>query len=581
MLQRELTPGMGSMLPRVFTPPLEHHINPPKGTLTAHAVGYGSGRDMSGGSGVRVYDPETECLCGCGLTPQTSWGFDANSFSKHVLGWKLLPYQQWLNIHALEKDDTDGGFRFKILVVLISRQQGKTYWLKQLGLWRLFVNARGNANRVTPGARLALIAAQNLQYAEGVLKDVVDEIRDSSSLSKELINHRVTNGNHRAILTNRRYWRAATASRKGGRSLSVDIAMLDELREHVTTDAWDAIAPTTLVRPFSQVVCTSNAGDVRSIVLRDLRDGAIRNIEAGDTQSTRTGLFEWSVPDNVDPRDETYWHMANPALGHLNNFKLSDLRSMFESMQYRNLPGFQTEHLCQWVDALKPGILPAEHWALTKDTASRRSLGATIYAGLDVNYERSRAFVSIAARRDDGNLHVEVVHAARGTDWIIPWLKQRKETWLTGIAVQKTGAPSSGMIEDLRRAGIPVVEWGPGIEVSGGSGMFFDQIVEHKIFHRPAPVLDRAAASGVSRNVGEGWVFDRRNSPVDVSPLIACVAAAWLANQPAANPPAVHSWPDDDTMREWEQEGAEKFKEGRPPNRSALDEIEGMSWWTR
>jgi hypothetical protein len=551
------------MLPRVFTPPLPEHCKGP-------AV-----------DPYRGGQPE-ECPCGCGLNPLTSWGFDCNAFAKNVLGYTLLPYQQWLNIHALEKGDSDGGFRFKIVAILVARQQGKTFWLKTLGLWRLFVNGKGAADRDSPGARLALIAAQNLGYAEGVLKDVVDTIRDSSALSRELINHRVTNGAHRAILTNRRYWRAATASRKGGRSLSVDIAMLDELREHVTTDAWDAIVPTTLVRPFSQVVCTSNAGDVRSIVLRDLRDGAARKIAAGDTADTSTGLFEWSVPDDVNPRDEQYWHMANPALGHLNNFRISDLRAMFESMQYRNMPGFRTEMLCQWVDALTPGIIPAEHWAYTTDTTSRRAEGSRVYAGLDVNYERSRAFVAIAARRDDGNLHIEVVQAARGTDWIIPWLVERKKTWLSGVAVQKTGAPASGMVEDMRRAGIPVVEWGPGLEVVGHTGAFYDQICEHTIFHRPSPVLDRAAASGVSRNVGDGFIFDRRNSQVDVSPLIACVAAAWLEHQPEVAPPMIHAWPDEDILRDWDVEGSSRFADAPAPGRSALDDLEGnTTWWTR
>jgi hypothetical protein len=117
------------------------------------------------------------------------------------------------------------------------------------------------------------------------------------------------------------------------------------------------------------------------------------------------------------------------------------------------------------------------------------------------------------------------------------------------------------MIDELERAGIKVVPWGPGNEVAAGCANFYDMIVEHRIYHRPAALLDRAAASGVARNVGEAWVFDRRNSPVDVSPLIACVAAAWLATTPPESPPEVHLWPDEDTLREWEQEGADLWKE--------------------
>lgn len=564
ILEKELTPEIGSMTPRIFTPPLPHHCTGPKADPF-----------VIGG------EPE-ECPCGCGLNPETSWGFACNDFAKYVLKRNLLPYQKWLNIHALEKEDRDGGFRFKILVVLISRQQGKTFWLQQLGLWRLFTSPTGTASRTNPGARLALIAAQNLQYAENVLKEVVDGIRDNDSLAKELVNHRVTNGNHRAILKNRRYWKAATASRKGGRSLSVDIAMLDELREHTTTDAFDAIVPTTLVRPFSQVVCTSNAGDVRSEVLRNLRDPAIRLIQTHDTADTSTGLFEWSVPDDVDPREDKYWHLANPALGNLNNFRLSDLRAMFEAQQYRNLPGFQTEHLCQWVQSLDPGIIPVEHWAETRDKVSRRGTEQPVFAGLDINYERSRSFISIATRRNDGDLHIEVAMANRGTEWIIPWLLERESRGVQpfqGIAVQKTGAPASGMIADLRRAGLPVVEWGPGLEILAGTQSFYDGIVQHKIKHRPSPTLDRAAASGISRNVGDGWVFDRRNSPVDVSPIIACAAAVWLEHQPPEGPPNIHLWPSEQQLQEWEKEADAKFAslEASRPELNASDQT---SWWT-
>jgi phage terminase large subunit-like protein len=388
----------------------------------------------------------------------------------------------------------------------------------------------------------------------------VDEIRENPLLSRELINHRVTNGKHRAILTNRRHWRAATASRKGARSLSVDIAMLDELREHTTWDAWNAIVPTTTVRTYSQVVCTSNAGDQRSEVLRALRDGAMRRVLTGETENTRTGYFEWSVPMEADPRDPAYWYMANPAMGMLNDFTIDDLRGYLEAMEIRNLPGFQTEHLCQWVDSIEPGIIPAEHWAETLDHTSKRADDAPIYAALDVNYERSRSFVAIAARRADGNLHIEIAQAARGTDWVVDWLSERKDKF-AGVAIQKTGAPASGLIDELARAGVKVFPWGPGQEVAKGCADFYDMVVEHRVNHRPAALLDRAANSGVARNVGDAWVFDRRNSPVDVSPLIACVAAAWLANEPPVTPPEVHLWPDEDTIREWEQQGEDLWNE--------------------
>jgi hypothetical protein len=513
------TARVGSTVPRLFTPPLPEHVGP-DGLIS---------RDWS-------------------------WGYDCIHFLEKYVGWRLLPWQKWLYIHALEKGADGTGFRFKFIFVLIARQNGKSRWLKGLGLWRLFADEHGESHARCPGAKQAVLACQNLQYAELMLKEVHLEIADSPRLSRELKSYRAVNGQHRVDLTNERYWRAAAASRRGARSLTCDVVMLDELREHKTWEAWQAIVPTTTVVPYPQIVCCSNAGDSYSEVLRTQRDGALRRIQTGETADTDIGLWEWSVPLDVDPRDESYWYLANPAMGVLNKFGLKDLRGYLEAQQYKNMPGFQTEHLCQWVDALEPGIMPAEHWAETMDMGSRRAPDAPLYAAVDVNYGRTRCYVAIAAARPDGHLHVEVAAAATGTDWVTGWLAERKHRF-AGIAVQRTGAPVSGMIPEMIAAALPITALPAGTELQTACGLLYDGICEHRIFHRPAPILDRAAASGVGRAVGDAWVFDRRNSPVDVAPLIAVAAAVWLANYtPDVKDPVCHVWPDEIVLQGWEQQ---------------------------
>jgi hypothetical protein len=307
------------------------------------------------------------------------------------------------------------------------------------------------------------------------------------------------------------------------------------------------------------VICTSNAGDARSLVLRSLREPAVKRVLVGDTEGVKTGLWEWSVPMDVDPREEPYWHMALPAMGRLNDFTIDTVRGFYESMQYKNMPGFRTEYLCQWVDALEPGIIPAEFWQAGMDGGSRREDGAPVYAALDVNYDRSHAYVAIAAKRADGYLHIEVVQAARGVDWVLPWLRDRKDRF-KGVAIQKTGAPASGMIDDLMAAGVPVVEWGPGAELTAGCGLFYDKIVQGEVYHRPSLVLDRAAASTLARRVSDSWLFDRRNSPVDAAPLVACAAAVWLSENFVEPPePEIHMWPSEDVLDAWAREADEKW----------------------
>jgi hypothetical protein len=536
-------PRVGSLLPRYHTPPLPQHA-----------------------------DPDAEY----GIKPEATWGPQCCFFLEHLLGWHLIPFQRWLYYRALEKRPNGTGFRFRYLVVLMARQNGKTKWGEGLGLWRLFMDKHGRPDPDWPAAKLAVVAAQNLDYAEGTLQHVVDDIRDDDLLAPELMRHITTNGKHKAILTYRRSWRAVTANSSGGRSLSVDFAWLDEMREHTKPDAWRAVTPTTNVRPCAQVLVTSNAGEAKSIVLKGLRDAAIRRIITKDTDNSQTGFFEWSVPDDVDPRDDKYWHMANPALGQLAEFCLEDLHAHYENMEADDLPGFRTEYLCQWVDALAPGIIPAQAWADTKDSKSARAPGADVYLCVDTNYHRTRTYIAAAALRADGDIHTEVIKAGKGTDWLRAWLKPRvgEGKRFKAVCIQRTGAPASGLIEELTEdrdggddKGIEVAEWGkPVAQLAAAAGDFYDGITGGTIKHPPAKALDRAAASTIGRQIGDSWFFDRRKSPVDASPLIGCCGAVWLLN----NPPEVEGdsrvwdWPDDDIIDQWRKEADDEYDRWNP-----------------
>lgn len=518
----------GQTKARLFTPPLPANCDPSR---------------------------EDACECGCGLNPDTSWGFMCCDFLTNVLKWTLVPYQRWLYIHALEKGLGGLGFRYRTVVILIARQNGKTKWLRGLGLWRLYLNRLGAILEPEdpPAAKTVVIAAQGLEYAESTLGEAVEDVKECPALMREFRRHITTNGKHRMILTGRRSWRACAANRKAARGWSVDLAELDELREHHDWLAWDAIVPTTTSRLYSMTVAASNAGDKRSIVLRSLRDEAIAKILGLETEDAKTGLFEWSVPDDVHHLERKYWPMANPGLGYLPGHDEDGLAAKAEA-KATDIPGFKTEHLCQWVDTLVPGIIPAGDWQATLDPESRRATGAEVYAGVDVNYERSRAYIAIASRRDDGLLHVEVVAAQRGTDWVINWLKKRNGKF-KAVAVQARGAPVSGLIQDMVAAGIPVMEWG-GPDLTKGCGYMFDLIRKHAVLHRPSPVLDTAAAGTPGKTLGDGFVFDRKGA-VDAAPLIAATAAAWAEAEPDPEPeplPEIAEWPDEEEIEQWEKE---------------------------
>ena len=93
------------------------------------------------------------------LTPETSKGFEVIEFAE-LLGIELYPWQKWVLIHGLELLP-NGEFRFKVVIVEVARQNGKTLLMVVLGLWRMFQF----------GASRIISAAQSLGDAEDTLDE--------------------------------------------------------------------------------------------------------------------------------------------------------------------------------------------------------------------------------------------------------------------------------------------------------------------------------------------------------------------------------------------------------------------------
>lgn len=79
---------------------------------------------MMGCTEPRIFTPQLR-----ELTQDTSLGYAACEYARDVLGKKLYPWQEWALIHTLEIIGELGGdwrFRFRIIVIMVSRQCGKT-----------------------------------------------------------------------------------------------------------------------------------------------------------------------------------------------------------------------------------------------------------------------------------------------------------------------------------------------------------------------------------------------------------------------------------------------------------------------
>ena len=161
------------------------------------------------------------------LTPETSYGFSVVEFAETVLGVDLFPWQRWFFVHALEANE-DGSFRFRIILLLVARQNGKTTVARILSLWALFVL------QVT----LVLGTAQNLDTSEDTWEGAVEMVESNPELADELRRVVRVNGKKAMELVCGGVYKVAAASRKAGRGKTSDVVLLDELREHLNWEAW-------------------------------------------------------------------------------------------------------------------------------------------------------------------------------------------------------------------------------------------------------------------------------------------------------------------------------------------------------
>lgn len=503
----------------------------------AHALVYGSTEP-------RIYTPPAR-----ELTPETTMGFDVCDFARDVLGIKLLPWQRWLFIHALEIDgsfEADWHFRFRTVLVLIARQNGKTMMSEVLSLFFLYVI----------GVSLIIGTSTNLSSAEDVWEGVVSIAESDPELSREIARVLHVNGAKTLTLTGSRQYKVKPPTRSGARGQSGDLVLMDELREHQDWSAWSAVSKTTNARPNALIWCMSNAGDGTSVVLRSLRmkahaaigdpDGIVADL--GDayeipswvSASDLPAIFEWSANPDADVSDREAWAQANPSLG----YGFLTERALRSSAATDPEAEFRTECLCQWVTSTVKAPFPEGSWEGGIDRSSRIAPDSPLAYGLDVSADRQHASMAVCGLRSDGRYHVELIAYRGGLKWVIDGVQRLAENsphHAVRIAAQAKGAPVSSLLDLIEAVdGVEVVPC-QGRDVAGWCGRFWDAVNASNpdaqersdsspVMHLPQPALDLAANVAVTRPMGDGaWAWDRGKSTEDISPLVAVTMAYGAA----------------------------------------------------
>jgi len=456
------------------------------------------------------------------------------TFAEDVLEVELFPWEKWLLIHALELNP-DNTFRFRIIVLLVARQNGKSLLLQILSLWRMFVD----------GAPLVLGTAQNLDIAEEIWQGAVDIAEGIPDLAAEIAEGGVvrTNGKKALRLVSGSRYKVQAATRRGGRGLTGDLVLLDELREHQNWEAWGAITKTTRTRSLAQIWAASNAGDESSVVLGRLR--MLAHLALGDPDGLFSeddldlpddiefddslGLFEWSAPPDCDVLDRDGWAQANPSMGHIPSMERSIASDAITDPE----AVFRTEVLCQWVDSMQEGAFPPGVWEATRVSESEQITGQMKFA-LDVRTGVKQSFALTAVGTGTkGRDVLDLVHYESGVDqrWardhiVDTVVRILKEHGVYELAMDKYG--ENGHLQARLEDNDITILWLDSLDMRSGCAAITDGLVNRTLVHHGDEPLTVAVMGAGKRKSVEGFLWSQAMSTSDITALRAATVAYWV-----------------------------------------------------
>jgi hypothetical protein len=371
--------------------------------------------------------------------------------------------------------------RFRQVLVLVSRQNGKTEVLVILSLFWMYVEA----------VNLILGTSTNLDYARESWDKAVQAGRGQPELFKDVhpkSGIRRANGEQtltvsvRRALQDRRVQRPRwplAHHRPADHGRAARAPRLERLQRS---------RPCNLGRPDAQIWMITNQGDEKSVVLQSLRTQALDNRTHASASSSGPHRMAPCLPTS------SALAMANPNLGH----RISLESLMGDAMRAEaaggdQLAGFLTEHQCRYVPMLARRLTPELGQPASTPTPSTPR--GRVALCLDVAPDMNHATLYAAGLLDDGRARVEPIAAWSGhgcTDQLrrelpglIAKVKPAKLGWFPS-------GPAAALAADMKeRDG-----WPPdGVEVEEIRGDvaavcmgFAEQVTarEDRAFRRPA-----------------------------------------------------------------------------------------------
>jgi phage terminase large subunit-like protein len=422
-----------------------------------------------------------------------------------VLGFMLYPWQRQVADTALEVDPDTRALRYRTVGVSVARQNGKT----------LLVLIRIALELIRPN-RIVAYTAQDRNYARRQWQQHCSLLMAIPAFAREVRDYVKANGQETLVMRNGSMYLILTPNEDAARSLTVDLAVVDEAYSQRSMSIVGAITPTMVTRPSAQLWVLSNAGTHTSVLFRHYTD---RGREAVDDPRSSLAWFEWTTADHAELFDHNAWADANPALG-LPGGPL--VRALEAELLDGGEDTFRREHLNQWHDDGAYGGIDPVAWAGCYD--QRTVPAGRLVLSLDITPERDNGTLCVCGEAGDGRTALEVVEATGDLQGLVARTIEVALRHDARVVIDRP-SPAGACVPALARAGVAVTQL-PLTEVVRACAGFIDAVAVCALAHPGDPRLTDAVVGATKRRVGDGWVWDRRSGS-DITALTAATLARW------------------------------------------------------
>lgn len=424
---------------------------------------------------------------------------------------------QWDVLHAglMRAGDVWAAF---VVAVCAPRQNGKNAILE----------IRELLGALLLGERLVIHSAHLADTSKEGFRRLDDLIDANEWLSREVRHVWRTNGHEAIEFRNGNRIRFRTRTRGGGRGFSGSPVIFDESM-FLPEVSMGSILPVISAQPDPQVWYMGSAVDQTihddGVTFARVRERALSG------EDSRLAYFEWSLdantPDQVDVDDSSWLEAVaatNPALG----VRISPdyVRAEERELDPRTF-AVERYGVGDWppTDGSASQVIPLDRWDALADVSGR--MLDPVAVAFDVTPDRSSASIVTAGGRADGLVQVEVVEHRHGAGWLPGRLAEMVAEHDPIVVVCDATGPAGSLLHLCDTAGVTVQPVSAG-DYAKAFGAFLDAAGDGRLRHLGGPDL-RAAVKGASkRPLGDGaFAWGRRNSTVDISPLVAATLAYW------------------------------------------------------